>query len=389
MSLSARPLLMAAAAAAIAVSAPAAASAAPVLSNNACASDGQWGTLPLELAATAAQNGRNLDVGAIQPSVTIPSWLPAKIAPYGFLIATAIGTGNKEVAVDAWMAVAGAGSTDAPQALRTSGKLKFTLTDTGFLGPYTVTKTSLALAPSTASTWHAPDAGGAIDIAQGPAGSLPSIPGGAGNASVQPKGSLWIRATIAGQSFTIDCQPGTTPNPQDLSSTFTPGAATTIVSSTFSAWTPPPAPVTDPTPAPVTNPAPVTSPTPAATPAPAAVTPTPTTSAPLAAGVLAIASPSLKFGSAAVLVSVSCPAGKADCTGSALVSSAKKLKVGSGAAKLRKLAAGTYSVKAGTTAPIKLKLTADGKKLKKKALVADVTLRPASGAVVTKRVRAN
>src|SRR4051794_2086300 len=87
MSLSARHLLTAAATAVLAASAPTAATAAPVLSNNACSVDGKsWGTLPLELSATAAQRGRNLDVSAIQPSVTIPSWLPSKVASYGALI---------------------------------------------------------------------------------------------------------------------------------------------------------------------------------------------------------------------------------------------------------------------------------------------------------------
>jgi hypothetical protein len=146
--------------------------------------------------------------------------------------------------------------------------------------------------------------------------------------------------------------------------------------------TPAPAPVVDPTPAPANTPAP--APVPAATP-----TAPPAASVVLATGTLAIVSPSLKFGSAAVLVNVSCPAGGKDCTGSALISSAKKLKVGPGAAKVRKLAAGVYAVKAGTTAPIKLKLTSDGKKLKKTALVASVTLKPAVGAAVTKRLRAN
>ena len=109
----------------------------------------------------------------------------------------------------------------------------------------------------------------------------------------------------------------------------------------------------------------------------------------LATGTLAIASPSLKFGSAAVLVNVSCPAGGTDCTGSAVITSAKKLKVGKGSAKVRKLAAGRYSVKAGTTVPVKVKLSADGKRLRKTALVATVTLKPDAGTVVAKNLRAN
>lgn len=390
MSLSARHLLVGAAALVACASAPTAASAAPVLANNACTagdgSDGQWGTLPLELSATATQSGRNLNVSAIQPTVAIPSWLPAKIEPYGLLIAAAIGTGTKTVNVDAWMAVSGNGSTDAPQVVKTTGTLKFTLSTSNLVN-YKVTNPSLTLKPTDATTWHAADAGGEVSVAQAPAGSLTATAGVPSSA----KGSLWVKASLAGQSLTIDCQPGTTPDLQNLNSTFTPGAAPTIVSSVFAA-----APVTPQAPDPIV-PTPV-SPTPSEPSTPTSTTTTPpqstTTTPPQSttttpAGLLAVASPSLKFGSAAVLVNVSCPAGGKDCSGSAVITSAKKLRVGPGAAKLRKLAAGTFTVKAGTTAPIKLKLTADGKKLKKTALVADVTLKPASGAAVKKRLRAN
>lgn len=378
----------AAAAAALAVVAPAA-PAAPVLTNNACGSDGQYGTLPLELEATAVQNGRNLDVSAIKPNVTIPSWLPAKVAGYGGAIALATGgTGTKTVNVDAWMAVAAPGSTDAPQVLKSTGALKFTLSTPNFGATWNVTGMTLNLTSSAATTWHAADAGGTISVQQGAAGSLPAIPGGANNATVQPKGSLWIRGVVSGVALTIDCQPGTTADPQALSGTFTPGVANPILSSTFA-----PAPVVTPTPTPTPAATPTPTPTPAATPAPTP-TPTPTsapkpTTAPQSAGVLSIASPALTFGSAAVLVNVACPAGAAPCTGSAVITSAKKLKVGKGAAKVRKLAAGQYSVPAGTTAPVKLKLSSDGKRLRRTPLVATVTLTPQSGAAVTKRLRAN
>lgn len=381
-----------AAAATLAVAAPAAL-AAPVLTNNACGSDGQYGTLPLELEATAVQNGRNLDVSAIQPNVTIPSWLPSKVAGYGGAIALATGgTGNKKVDVDAWMAVAAPGSTDAPQVLKSTGALRFTLSTPNFGASWNVTNMTLSLTASAATTWHAPGAGGTVSVQQGPAGSLPAIPGGASNATVQPKGSLWIRGLVSGVALTIDCQPGTTADPQALTGSFTPGVANPILSSVFSA-APAPTPTPTPTPAPTSAPTPIPTPAPTSAPSPAA-TPTPTaapkpTTAPLAGGVLAIASPSLKFGSAAVLVSVACPAGAKPCTGSAVITSAKKLKVGKGAAKVRKLAAGTYSVPAGTTAPIKLKLAADGKRLRRTALVATVTLKPQGGTVVTKRLRAN
>ncbi|MEH3054472.1 MAG: hypothetical protein PGN13_10780 [Patulibacter minatonensis] len=376
-----RLLIVAAASAAVAAAAAPAAQAAPVLSNNACTGgDGTWGTLPLQLEASGTQNGRNLEVGGIAPSVTIPNWLEAKLSAKGFEIWSATGTsaGNKTFNVDAWMAVTGENSTDAPKVLKTTGALTFKLNDLGGF-KFSVTNVALSLQPSAATSWHAADAGGSLDIAQGAAGTLPQIPGGQGGANVTPKGSLWIRGTVVGglangYSLTIDCQPGTSSDPQNLTSIYTPGKAPAILSSAFAAVA-----------GPLATPAPGTAATP--TPAPVA-TPEPATGATQAAGALAIASPSLKFGSAAVLVNVTCPAG-ADCTGSATITSAKKLKVGKGSAKVRKLAAGSYTVKAGTTGPIKLKLSADGKKLKKKALIATVTLKPTAGSAVAKNLRAN
>jgi hypothetical protein len=393
MSHSVRLLLSGAAAAVALVASAPAASAAPILQSNACGDgNGQYGTLPLELEATAVQNGRNLDVAAIQPHVTIPSWLPAKVAGYGGAIALATGgTGTKNVAVEAWMAVAGTGSTDAPKVLKSTGTLRFALA-TKDLVNYTVSGMTLTLGASTATTWHAPDAGGTLAIAQGAAGSLPAIPGGASGATVTPKGSLWIRAVVSGVPLTIDCQPGATADPQALASTFTSGPSVPIVSSTFAAApviAPTPTPTPAATPAPTPVPAATATPAPKPTPAPAATAAPKPTTVPQAEGVLAIVSPTLTFGSAAVLVNVSCPAGGGACSGAATIASAKKLKVGKGAAKVRVLASGAYTVPAGTTAPIKLKLTADGKRLRRTALVAAVTLKPATGAPLVKRLRAN
>jgi hypothetical protein len=369
-----RLLIAAAASAAIVSAAAPAAQATPVLTNNACTGgDNTWGTLPLQLEASGSQNGRNLDVGAITPSVSIPDWLPAKVAAKGkeIWLATGLTSGKKTITLDAWMAISGENSTDAPKVLKSAGTLSFKLNDLGGFN-FSVTEMALNLQPSAATSWHATDAGGSLNVAQAAPGSLTTIPGGQNNANVTPKGSLWIRATVAGVALTIDCQPGTSSDPQNLTSIYTPGPAPAILSSVFGAVA-----------APIATPAPGGAATPTPTPKPGTGVST------QAAGALAIASPALKFGSAAVLVNVTCPAGGADCTGSATINSAKKLKVGKTKAKVRKLAAGTYSVKAGTTGPIKLKLSADGKRLKKTALVATVTLKPASGAAVVKNLRAN
>lgn len=373
-----------AAAATLAVAAPAAL-AAPVSAPNACYSmDGsapQYGTLPLELTpSSVAQNGRQMDVGTVTPSVTVPSWLPDKMNSLG--VGSLLLGQSKNVPVTAWMAVSPTGSTDGPRVVTTTGTVTVTVQGSSVKG------VSLVLRPAPATSWRAADVGGTLAVSQGGPGSLASVPELAG---AKPKGSLFIKGLV-NLGFTnlpvqIDCQPGTNATPEDpasLTSTMLPGTPAVIASSDFA---PLPAATPTPTPTPTLSPAP--TPTPTSVPSPTA-TPTPKPStAPQSAGVLGIASPSLTFGSAAVLVSVSCPAGPAPCTGSAAITSAKKLKVGKGAAKVRKLAAGTYSVSAGTTAPIKLKLSADGKRLRRKALVATVTLTPQSGAVVTKRLRAN
>lgn len=355
MSHSVRRLLTAAATvSAFAIAAPVA-GAEQITTPNACqGSDGKYGDLPLQLSATAGVNGRQLDVSASQPSVAVPAWLPEKLQP----AALVLGPGTHNVKVDAWMAVAGAGSADAPKVLTTNGNVSLVIT--GNLFSYTINSVTLTLGASAATSWKAPDAGGTVSVGQAPAGSLPAIPAGANNATVTPKGSLFIRGSvntgIGSTTLLIDCQPGSTGGDgSTLSASFTPGAAPVLVSGSFGAG---------------------------------ATTPTPTPT-PAGPATLTIASPTLKFGSAAVLVSVACPAGKAPCTGAITLTSAKKLKVGKGKAKLRKLGAGTYSVPAGTTAPVKVKLSADGKKLRKKALVAKVTLKPSSGTAVAKNLRAN
>lgn len=374
------------------------AGATTITQANACTSSsepGQYGDLPLQLTGTGTQNGRQFDVSPIQPQVEVPSWLPEKIKPYLGAIVLVTGTGKKTINVQAWAAISGKGSTEGTQMITTTGTVQVTIGGDVF-NPR-ISNISLSLNPTGATTWHAPDAGGTIDIAQGAAGSLPAIPAGDKGAMITPKGSLYIRGNYSNVfSLGIDCQPGKTDGDgTELRPVFSPLVPTTALSSTFEAVkaTVPPVevpPVVVPpvvTPPAVTPPATAPAPAPAPTPAPAPA-PAPTTK-PLAAGLLAIASPSLKFGSAAVLVNVACPAGGADCTGSATMTSAAKLKVGKGAAKVRKLASGTFSVPAGTTAPVKLKLSSDGKKLRKKALVATVTLKPASGTAVVKRLRAN
>ncbi|MBO9533517.1 MAG: hypothetical protein J7513_11135 [Solirubrobacteraceae bacterium] len=355
MSHSVRHLLTAAATAAtFAIAAPMA-GAEQVTVPNACGADGQYGDLPLKLSATGAVNGRSFDVSAIQPSVDVPAWLPEKLKPAALIL----GAGTHNVAVDSWMAVAGAGSADAPKVLTSSGTVTVVVTG-NILQGFTITSVSLTLGASAATSWAAPAAGGTVSVGQAPAGSLPAIPAGAGNAPITPKGSLYIRGVVktglGSTTLLIDCQPGSTGGDgQSLTTSFTPGtAAPLVVSSPFAAGAPTPAPTT-----------------------------------PTGPPALAIASPKLKFGSAAVLVNVACPAGAAPCTGKITLTSAKKLKVGKGKAKVRALGAANYSVPAGTTAPVKVKLSADGKKLRKKALVATITLKPSSGAAVKKNLRAN
>lgn len=343
----------------------------------------QYGTLPLELTpSSVAQNGRQMDVGTVTPSVTVPSWLPDKINSLN--VGTLLLGQSKSVPVTAWMAVSPTGSSDGPRVITTTGNVSVNVQN------FSVKSVSLTLKPAPATSWRAADAGGTLAVSQGGPGSLAAVPELAG---AKPKGSLFIKGVVnlgvTNLAVQIDCQPGTNATPEDpasLTSTMLPGTPAVIASSDFAplpAATPAPAPTPTPTSSPAPTPTPTSAPSLTATPTPKLST------APQSAGVLGIASPSLTFGSAAVLVSVSCPAGPAPCTGSAAITSAKKLKVGKGAAKVRKLAAGTYSVPAGTTAPIKLKLSADGKRLRRKALVATVTLTPQTGAVVTKRLRAN
>ncbi len=400
MSHTARLLLSGAAAAtALAALAPAAV-AAPVAAPNVCYSmDGsapQYGTLPLELSpASVAQNGRQMDVGAVTPIVTVPSWLPDKMNSLG--VGTILLGQSKTVPVTAWMAVSPSGSSDGPRVVTTTGSVTVTVAGS------TVKSVSLTLKPAPATSWRAADAGGTLAVSQGGPGSLAAVPELSGT---KPKGSLFIKGTvnlgIGSLPVQIDCQPGTNASPNDpasLTSTFIAGTPAVIASSSFAASaltstpasTPAPTPGPAPTPAPTSAPAPTPAPTssPAPTPKPASGPSAPQSGAAGLLGALSIASTSLTFGSAAVLVDVACPAGGPACAGSALITSAKRLKVGKGRAKVRRLASGRYTVPAGTTAPVKLKLTADGKRLRRTPLVASVTLKSDTAPAVVKALRAN
>lgn len=379
-------LTTAATAATLIVAAPA--SAATVESPNACrGEDGRVGNLPLQLTADATKSGRTLAASAVQPGVTVPAWLKAQLAPAGLVL----GAGNHKVNLETTMALAGEGSTNAPQVRSGTGSINIAV---NYL--LQVTNVTVSLTPLASSTWNAADAGGPLTVKQAGPGTLGTV----ANAPVQPTGSLFIRGTLkaAGQTITLtfDCQPGGNGAAADvLNTTIVPGAATPIASATFDPAPGYVPPVTDPKPDPIpADPKP--DPGNTAPPAGGGSTPAPgpgpggsTLNTPIA-GKLAITSTALKFGSAAVLVNVSCPTGGAACTGGGVITSAKKLKVGKkGAAKLRKLASGRYSVPAGSTTAIKLKLTADGKKLRKTKLVSIVTLKPATGTVLTKKLRAN
>lgn len=199
------------AAAAMAAPAP----AAQTVAQNACyySLDGFWRNLDVRVAGTASPvyvpPGAGFRLTGTAAAAAFPGW----IAEYGFNLGFLQGspTGAKNtVPAEVWVAVAGRGSAQGVQVVRSAVNAETTIT-TDATGEIFTSATPLSVTvPFGDTTWTAPTAAGApVTFEQAPAGTLPSIAGVNGGAAVVPRGSLFIRAALSkGTIFDLDCQPG-------------------------------------------------------------------------------------------------------------------------------------------------------------------------------------
>lgn len=321
---------------------------------NACFYDlnSTWGDIPITIASTPVQTGDKVTLTQTVVTAELPQWAANYMSVFG--------NGPQTLQVTVWVALAGLGSTEGVQVKRLEGTA--TTTITGSTGtPFVFTAP-----PLEDTTWTPATRGGALAFQQaGPKGLPDTVPAGPNGAPRSTRGSIYIlaRKPTAGGSevrFTIDCQPGTTPNGTNSnSSSFTPGVAQPFATFAFPAAAPLPG---------------------GGTTAPGAGggSPTPTVAP------IAIRTTRLAFGARSVQVAVACPAGGPACRGDARIQTRTKVKLGS-RRKVVTVASGGYTVPAGAQRTLTLKLTKDGKALRTrtKRIGVRIVLRPNTGAAAT------
>ncbi|MEH3055420.1 MAG: hypothetical protein PGN13_15685 [Patulibacter minatonensis] len=191
--------------------APGAATAAESVTKNACfyAIDGFWRGLDFRIAGAASPGyvppGGGFGLKGAAIAAAFPDW----IAEYGFNLGH-LDAGPNAIKAHVWVAVDGKGSAQGTQVVKADVTANTTITASAD-GQKFVSATPLAVTvtlPDT--TWTAPtDDGAAIDFTQGSPGQLPRIPGYGGASSVQPIGSIFIRAELSSSiAFDLDCLPG-------------------------------------------------------------------------------------------------------------------------------------------------------------------------------------
>lgn len=199
------------AAATMAAPAPAAQTVQP----NACfySIDGFWRNLDVRIAGAAdpvyVPPGAGFRLTRNAAAAAFPGWVAEYGFNLGFLNGSPQGTRNT-VPAEVWMAVAGKGSAQGTQVVRSAVSAETTIT-TDASGERFVSATPLAVTvPFGDTTWTAPTAAGApVSFEQAGPGTLPTIPGAGGGAAVSPRGSIFIRAALTRDTvFDLDCQPG-------------------------------------------------------------------------------------------------------------------------------------------------------------------------------------
>jgi len=189
--------------------------AAQTVQPNACfySLDGFWRNLDIRLAGSAdpvyVPPGAGFRLGGTAAAAAFPAWIPEYGFNLGFLNGSPAGTKNT-VPAEVWVAVAGKGSTQGVQVVRSTVNAETTIT-TDPTGEQFRSATPLQVTvPFGDTTWTAPTAAGApVSFEQAPAGTLPSVPGVNGGATIVPRGSIFIRAALNKDTvFDLDCQPG-------------------------------------------------------------------------------------------------------------------------------------------------------------------------------------
>jgi hypothetical protein len=202
--------------------------AAQTVVQNACyySLDGFWRDLDVRVAGAASPvyvpPGAGFKLTGTAAAAAFPGWVAEYGFNLGFLQGSAQGVKNT-IPAEVWVAVAGRGSAQGVQVVRSTVSAETTIT-TDAAGEVFRSATPLSVTvPFGDTTWTAPTAAGApVTFEQAPAGTLPTIAGVNGGAAIVPRGSIFIRAALSkGTVFDLDCQPGRFTSGGDA---FAPGA---------------------------------------------------------------------------------------------------------------------------------------------------------------------
>ena len=182
-----------------AVAAPARAAATNL---NSCqySYDGYWRDMDVTLAGTPSVAGATITVGNQSVDAALPEWL----AEYGYNFGL-LQSGRNELPVKVWLAVRGTNTTQGVQmqAIETIAETTITTASGQFVSATPIDYSIPALG---SQQWTA--RGGPVDFRQAGSNSLPPLPVGPGGRLQQPKGSLYILATLGEATFGLDCVPG-------------------------------------------------------------------------------------------------------------------------------------------------------------------------------------
>lgn len=228
------------------------ASAGTQTTTNACISNATatYSDLPWTLSGTAAPNPATLGAGDVTLSgSSIQVAIPATLLIAGYNLGLlSVGANNIPTIVYVSRAATNVVGGTAVQVDNFSIVAVTTITDPdGTPGTGDETATPLAVNEPLPNMVVTPT-GGPIQFRQGPNGSLPLLPAGvAGAGAVQPNGSIFASASVAGGLIraNFDCFPGNTnidPPGGTSGPTFTPAASVTPFE-TVTVTAPPTAPV--------------------------------------------------------------------------------------------------------------------------------------------------
>ena len=152
-------------------------------------------------SVTSAQPGETIALQGLQVSAALPAWL----AQYGYNFGL-LQSGENEIPVTVWVGVRGTNTTQGVQVYEVETTAFTTITTSG--GQFvSATPISYVIPPLGATQWTA--RGGPVEFSQAASGSLPELPVGPGGRLLQPRGSVYIQASLGQAKLGLDCVPGT------------------------------------------------------------------------------------------------------------------------------------------------------------------------------------